>query len=91
MEKLRKIFRKIRRYYRKKKLYNMAESDARILCGTHFSMLPPEIYIEGDKDTMLRETRRILYSTKIEHGEFRIELADGTTIEPTLENALMGM
>lgn len=83
MEKMKKIYKKIRRYFRKRKLYRQAERDAGILCGPHFSALPPEIYIEGDKETMLRETRRILYSTKMAQGEFRIEMPDGTVIDPT--------
>lgn len=83
MEKIKNVFKKIRRYYRKRKLYKQAETDASILCGPHFSALPPEVYIDGDKETMLRETRRILYSTKMAQGEFRIEMPDGTVIDPT--------
>lgn len=64
MEKMKKIFKKLRRYYRKRKLYKLAEIDASIMCGKCFHILPPEVYIEGDKETMLRETRRILHEYK---------------------------
>lgn len=83
MEKIKALFKKLRRNYRKRKLYKMAETDASILCGPYLSALSPEIFIEGDRETMLRETRRILYSTKMEQGEFRIEMPDGTVIDPT--------
>ena len=64
MEKIKKIFKKIRGYYRKRKLYKLAEADASILCGRHFRALPEEIYIEGDKEVMLRETQRVLHEFK---------------------------
>lgn len=82
MEKIKTFIKKLRRYYRKRKLYKLAEADASILCGPYFSALSPEIFIEGDRETMLRETRRILYSTKMAQGEFRIEMPDGTVIDP---------
>lgn len=59
MEKIKKLFKKLRRYYRKRKLYKAAEADALMMCGKCFHILPAEIYIKGDKETMLRETRRI--------------------------------
>lgn len=59
MKKIKKIFRKIRIWYRKRKLYKLAEVDASIMCSPIFRLLPPEVYIEGDKETMLRETRRV--------------------------------
>lgn len=59
MKKIKKIFRKIRMWYRKRKLYKLAEVDASIMCSPTFRLLPPEVYIEGDKETMLRETRRV--------------------------------
>lgn len=64
MEKMKKIFKKLRRYYRKRRLYKLAEIDASIMCGKCFHILPSEVYIEGDKETMLRETRRILHEYK---------------------------
>ncbi|MCM1058448.1 MAG: hypothetical protein NC517_12725 [Firmicutes bacterium] len=45
--------------YRKRKLYKLAEMDAKIMCGSCFHILPAEIYIKGDKETMLKETERI--------------------------------
>lgn len=70
MEKIKKIFKKLRRYYRKRKLYKLAEADASILCGRHFRVLPEEIYIEGDKEVMLRETQRVLHEFKRECGDW---------------------
>lgn len=64
MEKIKEIFKKLRRYYRKRKLYKLAELDASIMCGRCFHILPAEVYIEGDKETMLRETQRILHEFK---------------------------
>ncbi|MCM1194113.1 MAG: hypothetical protein NC123_10990 [Butyrivibrio sp.] len=59
MEKLKRFFKKLREGYRKRKLYKLAEADAFMMCGRSFHILPAEIYIKGDKETMLRETRRI--------------------------------
>ncbi len=59
MGKIKNIFKKLRMYYRKRKLYRFAELDAFIMCSSYFRALPPEVYIEGDKETMLRETQRI--------------------------------
>lgn len=73
MEKIKNFFKKLRRSYRKRKLYRLAEMDASILCGRHFHALPPEIYIEGDKETMLRETQRILHEFKQEDGDSLID------------------
>lgn len=86
MGKIKIFFSKIRRYYRRRKLYKQAEADASILCGPRFSALSPKIFIEGDKEAMLRETRQILYSTKMAQGEFRVERPDGTIFDP-LETA----
>lgn len=36
-------------------------------------MLPPEVYIEGDKETMLRETQRVLREFKQSCGELDVE------------------
>lgn len=76
MEKIKKFFKKLRRSYRKRKLYKLAEMDASILCGRHFHALPPEIYIEGDKETMLRETQRILREYKPEEGDWSLDGED---------------
>lgn len=70
MEKLKQFFKKLRIYYRKRKLYKLAELDASIMCGSYMSILPPEIYIEGDKKTMLRETQRIYRQCHEEYGDF---------------------
>lgn len=67
-EKFKKIYKKLRRYYRKRKLYKYAEIDASIMCGNFFRLLPPEVYIEGDKETMLRETRRALHDVRKKYG-----------------------
>lgn len=64
MGKIKNFFKELRKKYRKRKLYKLAEIDASILCGKYFHMLPPEIYIEGDKETMLRETQRVLREFK---------------------------
>lgn len=64
MENIKKIFKNLRRYYRKRRLYKLAEIDASIMCGKLFHILPTEVYIEGDKETMLKETRRILREYK---------------------------
>lgn len=69
MGKAKKLFRKLRMRYRKRKLYKLAEIDASIMCGAYFRMLPPEVYIEGDKETMLRETQRVLREFKQSCGE----------------------
>lgn len=58
-EKIRKFLKKVRRNRRKRKLFKQAEQDALMLCGKYFHMLPAEIYIDGDKETMLEETLRI--------------------------------
>lgn len=60
MKKIKKMFRKVRIWRRKRKLYKLAELDASIMCSPLFGLLPPEVYIEGDKETMLRETRRVV-------------------------------
>lgn len=74
MEKIKKLFKKIRRCYRKRKLCKLAEIDASIMCGKHFHILPAEVYIEGDKETMLRETQRILHESKcIDKNEWPLE------------------
>lgn len=64
MEKIKKMYKKVRRSYRRRKLYKLAEMDASIMCGTCFHMLPSEVYIEGDKKKMLQETQRILHEHK---------------------------
>lgn len=69
MGKIKKLFKKLRRYYRKRKLYKLAEIDASIMCGNYFRLLPPEIYIEGDKETMLRETQRAVREVKEKYGD----------------------
>lgn len=61
MEKIKKIFKNFRKYYRRRRLYKLAELDASIMCGKCFHILPTEIYIEGDKETMMKETQRILH------------------------------
>lgn len=74
MEKMKKIFKKLRRYYRKRKLYKLAELDASIMCGRSLHILPEEVYIEGDKKTMLRETQRILHEFKgIDEDEWPLD------------------
>lgn len=70
MKKLKEIFRKLRIYHRKRKLYKLAEIDASIMCGPYMAILPPEIYIEGDKKTMLRETQRIFRLYHEGYGDF---------------------
>lgn len=64
MEKIKNYFKKLRRAYRRRKLYKLAETDASIMCGSLLHILPKEVYIEGNKETMMRETRRILYKYK---------------------------
>lgn len=73
MGKIKKFFKKLKIRYRKRKLYKLAEMDASIMCGAHFRMLPPEVYIEGDKETMLRETQRVLREFKQSCGELDVE------------------
>ena len=73
MKKIKKIFKKLKMYYRKRKLYKLAEMDASIMCGAYFRMLPPEIYIEGDREMMLRETQRVLREFKQSNGELSAE------------------
>ncbi len=70
MGKLKEIFKKLRIYRRKRKLYKLAEIDASIMCGPFMRILPPEIYIEGDKKTMLRETQRIFRQVHEQNGDF---------------------
>lgn len=72
MGKIKKIFRKIRMWHRKRKLYKLAEVDASIMCSPVFRLLPPEVYIEGDKETMLRETRRVIQELQKKYGELGI-------------------
>lgn len=76
MEKIKNFFKKLRRSYRRRKLYRLAEIDASILCGRYFHALPEEIYIEGDKETMLRETQRILHEFKQEDGNWPLDGED---------------
>ena len=66
---MKKLFRKIRMWYRKRKLYKLAEVDASIMCSPTFRLLPPEVYIEGDKETMLRETRRVAHELQKKYKE----------------------
>lgn len=75
MNKFKKVFMKIKMYYRKRKLYKLAEMDASIMCGAYFRMLPPEVYIEGDKETMLRETQRVLREFKQSYENLNAEEA----------------
>lgn len=72
MGKIKKIFRKIRIWHRKRKLYKLAEVDASIMCSPIFRLLPPEVYIEGDKETMLRETRRVVHELQKKYEELGI-------------------
>lgn len=83
MEKIKKIFKELRRRYRKRKLYKLAELDASIMCGTFFRMLPPEIYIEGDKETMLRETQRVLREIRQRYQE--MDALEGPAEEDTTD------
>lgn len=73
MEKIKKIFKKLRIYYRKRKLYKLAELDAYIMCSSYFRALPPEVYIEGDKETMLRETQRVMRECRQRYDELHAE------------------
>lgn len=73
MKKIKKLFRKARMWYRKRKLYKLAEVDASIMCSPVFRLLPPEVYIEGDKETMLRETRRVERELQEEYEKLGID------------------
>jgi len=73
MEKIKEYFKKLRRWYRKRKLYKLAELDVSIMCSPCVRLLPPEVFIDGDKETMLRETQRIREELRAKYGEIGVK------------------
>ncbi len=68
MKKIKEFFKKIRYWYRGRKLYKLAELDASIMCSPCVRLLPPEVFIEGDREVMLRETQRIAQELREKYG-----------------------
>ncbi len=68
MKKIKEIFKKIRYWYRGRKLYKLAELDASMMCSPLVRLLPPEVFIEGDPETILRETQRIAQELREKYG-----------------------
>ncbi len=81
MEKMRKIFRKLRRYLRERKMYQIAKDDAQVMRTPEIRMLPPDFNLKRSKEELLVETQRSLHEYRMKYCKSYAEENAGKSLE----------